>query len=689
MKTDTQFAALAAVLLAAVSRGAPSAANGHGNPQSIDSMRDLRTDRPPAFARAVPLIDPETVYFDAPGDGSLWARGRLYKAKFDANGAKYIPFLGSCEPVNHPVLFSLESVAVGGENLAFDAQTKPTRSESTISYDRGSFLESYRLLPDSMEQLFVFESLPSEGDIVVRMGVGTTLAFSDTPEGFRFAKGASFVQYGKAVAIDAEGARAPAATTWEDGSIEIRVPDAFLATAALPVTIDPLVTTFFPDVDPAYDDFAPDVSYESGSDHYLFVYEEAFSAVDHDVWSLEYDSSGVRVPSSGGYIDITDVTWISPRTASSNRYGTHMVVAQRGENPNDFYEGPGIWGRRRTAGSTDMDDQFPISDPVGDSDGFEQVHPDIGGDPSDLDSAGLEWHYMVTWEAYLWPSDHDIIGQLAECSLSGGLAGGTIYLDISTENDQNATISKSNGNASTVSSLATQRWTLVWDRDVDHDGTNRDIYGLQLDRDGVVVHPTFPIHTTLDDRTFPMASSPTDEVDGATREYMVVYLRDEGGRHDVFGRMMNETTVLTIDADLSVLDGSDRGAADHRYPAVDCDGSCYAVVHAEQANLSPSNYDVFVSSYQRVGPFVSCSEQHVNLAASLTFEGHPQIAFASGSANPAFCAVWEDIVGANDGDIEAALYTSVCPPPTIPPNPPWTARRAAIRRPPPQGINHP
>jgi hypothetical protein len=50
-----------------------------------------------------PAIDFSRVVFDQPGDGATWARGRTYKASFDAAGVTYIPFLGSNAPRNFPV----------------------------------------------------------------------------------------------------------------------------------------------------------------------------------------------------------------------------------------------------------------------------------------------------------------------------------------------------------------------------------------------------------------------------------------------------------------------------------------------------------------------------------------------------------------------------------------------------------
>src|SRR5262249_53815027 len=43
------------------------------------------------------------VLFDAPGDGSVWAITRTYKAAFDSDGLEFVPFLGSQAPRNFPV----------------------------------------------------------------------------------------------------------------------------------------------------------------------------------------------------------------------------------------------------------------------------------------------------------------------------------------------------------------------------------------------------------------------------------------------------------------------------------------------------------------------------------------------------------------------------------------------------------
>jgi hypothetical protein len=58
--------------------------------------------------------------------------------------------------------------------VEFARDVLPSRSGRTIAYERGSVVERYDLSPGSMEQTFVFATLPRSGDLVVRMKVRTS-----------------------------------------------------------------------------------------------------------------------------------------------------------------------------------------------------------------------------------------------------------------------------------------------------------------------------------------------------------------------------------------------------------------------------------------------------------------------------------------------------------------------------------
>ena len=99
------------------------------------------------------------MFYDTSADGAVWVKGQTYKARFDGNGATYIPSLGSDAPRNFPITFALSSVSAGDRSLPLTG-TAAVRADNRVIIDRGSFVEQYSMNPDSMEQEFVFTSLP-------------------------------------------------------------------------------------------------------------------------------------------------------------------------------------------------------------------------------------------------------------------------------------------------------------------------------------------------------------------------------------------------------------------------------------------------------------------------------------------------------------------------------------------------
>src|SRR5690349_10431277 len=59
--------------------------------------------------------DHERLYYDTAADGTVWVRGKTFKASFGPDGATYVPFLGSQAPRNFPVSLRVNSVTIGSE----------------------------------------------------------------------------------------------------------------------------------------------------------------------------------------------------------------------------------------------------------------------------------------------------------------------------------------------------------------------------------------------------------------------------------------------------------------------------------------------------------------------------------------------------------------------------------------------
>src|SRR5262249_46073220 len=151
-----------------------------------------------------------------------------------------------------------------------------------VTFDRGSVVEAYDLAPDSIEQSFVIPGLPGAGELVLRIAVEGDLSAAETAQGLEFGGERGAIGYGRATVVDARGRRSAPPTTLAAGGIEIRVPADFLARAAFPVTVDPVISTFATDAS-AGNDLNADVAYDATTDRFVTVYERAFSAIDHDV----------------------------------------------------------------------------------------------------------------------------------------------------------------------------------------------------------------------------------------------------------------------------------------------------------------------------------------------------------------------------------------------------------------------
>ena len=286
-------------------------------------------------AREVPTLPPTPsfsvtdstsgVTYDEPGDGFTWARGDHYKARFGADGARYVASFGSNWPSTAPHVLSPDVVTSGNQPLVFDTGARPTRDGDRVAFDRRAFTEVYELAPDSMEQLFYFDTLPSRGDLVLHIPIASDLEGVETERGLEFRGEHGHVAYSRAVAIDARGNRAVAATHLVDGAITIRVESEFLATATLPLVIDPVLTQFWIDSSTSVT-LAPDMAWDPFHQVWVVVYEDVFSATDTDIRAKSYSSNGTLLASAS--IDVTVFTWNRPRIANNGSAHVFLVVAQ-------------------------------------------------------------------------------------------------------------------------------------------------------------------------------------------------------------------------------------------------------------------------------------------------------------------------------------------------------------------------
>ena len=574
----------------------------------------------------------DRLYSSAQPDGSPQVRGSRYKAEFTREGASYVPFLGSAARANHPLRLRLESIRSGGEAVSFDADVPATQSGDSVRYARGGVTERYDLALDSIEQSFVFDALPSRGELVVRLGAQTDLQPDAQGDEFVFGCDEGGVRYGAATAIDARGERIAASTKIVDGALEIRVPAAFVEQAALPLVIDPVITTFTvgPFVFP--DDLSPSICWDESHQRWCVVYEQVYSLGDHDAVVVWLNTSGVLV--YGAYVDtiLTDY-WAAPDVAIVPYASQYYIVAVVGQPSGLARE---IHGRTLGSGSTTLGPETDVS--LGDS--GDRWEPSVGGDSNAWASAA----FTVVWTAQI--QGHRVV-HMRQVDSSGVLRGTalTVLGDDYNSWDFAPRISKSCGG------LASHH--AVWQRQAPN-GDN-DVYGAEIWYDGTVYIPATPIAAGAY-----MATSPSCSTTNLLGQWLLAFEVDMGTHH-ILAQAMTGMNVVDVQ-DLSTREselGSGAGNEDHRHPAAECDGLHFVVAYSESFQSSPINYDIRVSTLDMIGGQLYVGDTHQVLDNALTREDFPRLCSKeslAGSGEEIGCIWWSDGGAPSYGDMRGAVY---------------------------------
>jgi hypothetical protein len=239
-----------------------------------------------------------------------WAASDDYKVSFH-DGMEFVPYLGGSYPVTQKLRWRTTSAKVGEVELITGAPVHE-HSDYRYEYRFGPLTEAYDVLAPGLEQTFVLTQRPSVGDLVIRGAVDSllqsrTVAAAHQALTFVDADGHAIVEYGRAFAYDRNGSRVDITTAYADGVVTLTVPGGWLATAALPIVVDPLltrvsVTTWtgafgeVEGVDVARDDVATTANV-------MFAYVRRASATDSDLYlRLTNDSF------SGNAVVFSDIT---------------------------------------------------------------------------------------------------------------------------------------------------------------------------------------------------------------------------------------------------------------------------------------------------------------------------------------------------------------------------------------------
>jgi hypothetical protein len=575
----------------------------------------------------------DELYFANEADGATWVRGRTYKARFGPGGATYIPYLGSRAPRNFPLELSLGNATVGGVQVDLAPALSAVREGDRIVIDRGPIDEVYELGLDHVEQTFVVSERPASGDLKLFVSLQSELARNATADGIEFSNELGSVRYGNAFVREANGVKVPVASRLVEGGVEIEVAASYLAGAAFPLVVDPVISTFLLDNN-GVDQVETDTSYDLSTDRFLIAYQETFSATDHDIFAQLRDSNGVVF--AANFLDISSENWLSPQTANLNNFNQFICVAQC----DNVLGSPGTVIRGLTVEAATFAQGFKFNISTTDATG-DKILADVGGDPYD----GGDAFYCVVWQRNFTATDTDIHARLVS-STSTLVGPGTILIDNSGSTiDSWPSISKSNGQLGGGAA-----WTVAWHRHVS--ANNLDIHAARLSWDGTILNGSTPlvVNSTID--YYPRVSSPLN--DGRT---LVVWAHNFSTDHDLFYALLSGTTI-EMQGNLTTLDASPTLFQDQVEYSIDSDGQYFAVAYAENFSTSTFDYDIWVSSFIPFAGTLRCVEAH----QSLDFTGEQSLRtdiiakHSGGDSSRRFQAVWDTTVSGGQRNIFGGFY---------------------------------
>jgi hypothetical protein len=560
--------------------------------------------------------------------GSLWARGQQYKVSFDAAGATYIPVFGKRQPHNVPHALSPDLVTLGGETLSFEHAAPAVRDGDRVEIDRGAFIEAYDLTPQALEQTFVFSSLPRGGDLVLHIPVSSEFEGVESAAGFEFRGEFGQVTFGRATAVDARGRRQTADMKLENGAITIELDASFLATAALPLVIDPVVSTFVINGWSNSNDYYSDAAYDPTYHQWLVVFEENNSGADSDVFVTVLDDAG----SVGGgfYLDLSSDSWESVHCADNAQAHQWLIVATVISGPSQTIQG------FQFDSAIPGGHQFLIANYL-----FNPpVFPVVGGDPA-IGSGPTRCcvAYARAFSATDWNIEAVLVDPNGNVSSEIGLSTSFNTIDTS------PAISKSNDH---------NEWMIAWQR---NNGTSNlaDIWGGRIRRDGVVTAPPFQITNYPREERSPSVSSPLH----GTLRFLVAWqaVATTSGLHDIVASLIEGSTLLdTID-----LYYSDESSIDEVSPSVDSDGQHFLVSRSDGI---PQSFDILVTDLYVLGNTLGVAQHAVQLSSGSDSDNSRVVSAASsGSSDPSlkhrFLVTWNSGPPGGWADINGGLVDTI------------------------------
>lgn len=553
----------------------------------------------------------------ATDDGRPLGIGSDYKVEFGPEGPVFTPALGERAPRDQTLAFRMDGYGRGGPTQPLPPAPPVTAgSTDTVTYDRGAVVERYRVQADGLKQDFVFAALPpGEGDLVVRGQVTTELVAACHADGLEFlCAGAGGVRIGGVVGIDANGDRATGSIGWHDGTIEYRLPAAFVANAALPLVLDPLLSSLVT-LGAANNDDAPGLAYCTNGASWLVVWRRIYSAANSDVMGQRISASGGLIGPTLGLESNTSTVVGNPRVGTVRGTSSFLVA---------YATGGDVFVRTVSAVAVSIGTEVAIA-----TGSNNQTSPEVGSDTVAGTGAGA----IVVWR----DQTADIIYVRTVAITGGNPILGTTQVVASNTGDNFATVSRSGGERGV--------WMIVWQRLTSVGTGGVDVWGRPWSRTGFLAPAQVLVNESV------TLGSPA--IDGDGHDFVLAYERVTTQSIDVVARP------LTVRAG-SVVVGTAAAVADTSLdeagPSVAWLGQ--SVLVAWQQALDPSNHDAYVRS---IDPYTCWGcEGTAGVGVTSEWQGSVEVSseLAGGEPNGGGGAmVWRSLWSASStSDVRFARY---------------------------------
>jgi len=509
-----------------------------------------------------------------------------------------------------------------------DEIAPPFEAPGAVWFERpGGILEVYENRGLGVEQSFLLTERPElAGDLRIVGRIATDLQATAAvagPSGLLFvdpASGAAVMRYGAVTAIDAEGRRTACPVTCIGDALTIAVPEAWVAQAALPILVDPVIGPNVQQSSNPKDEGHPAFEHNSINNSNLVVYQLAFSATDRDIIAQLINADGTL---NGSPVIITQLADDErfPKVAFSPSVNRYLVVWE--------HAGKDIRGRIMNADLTPFAAAFYIDNNVG---GVSQ-HPDVVRRVTNDD-------WCVVWTDTGGPgAGSDLFGELIDTN-------GTILRDDIVLRDTTADL---------------YRPDLAYNGTLDEcfmayeSATNGDLFGFGFN--GGMTVTTTPVATIS-------AAANIQDFAGVAwnstvNEYLVVYESDQAtlGDDHVRGQRVEPNDANLVGASFLIAGAAD----DEQDPEIDYSSAAntYMVVWDWRTAAPSSDWDVMGQEVKADGTLLGSNFQISQSPSSTSNEFFPAVKY--NSSNQEFMAVWHDGRNGTDFNIWGQRLSSGVP----------------------------